>query len=208
MDKMLIIIHASSGGVALLAGMISIISDKGKNIHKKSGLVFYYSMLTSAISALVIAVLPGHFNMFLFSIGIFSAYFVISGRRALNFRNAKHDFLFDKVLAILLLVTSIGMIVLPIVLQSVINIVLLIFGITGLIFSIRDIVQMRDKKKLRKKWLPTHLGKITGGYISALTAFIVVNNLLPGIIGWIAPGVFGGVFIAYWIRKISKAKVN
>jgi hypothetical protein len=40
-----------------------------------------------------------------------------------------------------------------------------------------------------------------GGYISAVTAFIVVNQLLPGVYGWIAPGVIGGVLIAVWSNK-------
>ncbi|MGO3690113.1 MAG: hypothetical protein ACTJF0_06615 [Psychroflexus halocasei] len=37
---LLIIIHASFGGIALIAGFIALIFKKGKNIHRKSGLVF------------------------------------------------------------------------------------------------------------------------------------------------------------------------
>jgi len=59
---------------------------------------------------------------------------------------------------------------------------------------------------LQEHWLPLHLGKITGGYISAFTAFVVVNQYLPGIIGWILPGMIGGIYITLSVRKIKKSQ--
>ena len=43
--QIVIYIHAAFGGIALLAGLVSIIAKKGKNIHRKSGLIFFYSMV-------------------------------------------------------------------------------------------------------------------------------------------------------------------
>lgn len=49
-----------------------------------------------------------------------------------------------------------------------------------------------------------HIGKITGGYIAATTAFVVVNNtFLPPLLAWLAPGVLGNIYIVYWIRKMK-----
>ena len=70
--QILIIIHASFGGIALLAGGIALIVKKGRKVHKKSGIIFFYTMLASAIVAFVISVLPNHHSPFLFSIGILS----------------------------------------------------------------------------------------------------------------------------------------
>ncbi|MBL4623723.1 MAG: hypothetical protein JKY42_01055 [Flavobacteriales bacterium] len=70
--KFLIYIHAGFVGVVLLAGIISIISKKGKTVHKKAGLIFFYSMLTSGIIAMFVSSLPKHESPFLFVIGIFS----------------------------------------------------------------------------------------------------------------------------------------
>ena len=45
--QILIYIHAGFGGIALLSGLLSLIAKKGKEIHKKSGLIFFYSCYTN-----------------------------------------------------------------------------------------------------------------------------------------------------------------
>ena len=42
------------------------------------------------------------------------------------------------------------------------------------------------------------------GYISATTAFVVVNQFFPSVYGWFTPGIIGGLLIAYWIRKVNQ----
>lgn len=79
-------IHAPLGGIALLSGGVSLVSKKGSPLHKKSGKVFFYSMLLSAFSALVVSVLPNHESPFLFSIGLFSTYFLVNGIRSLKYK--------------------------------------------------------------------------------------------------------------------------
>jgi len=51
-----------------------------------------------------------------------------------------------------------------------------------------------------------HIGKISGGYIAAFTAFLITNQVLPSIVGWLLPTVLGSVFIAYWLRKTKVKK--
>ena len=53
-----------------------------------------------------------------------------------------------------------------------------------------------------------HLGKMMGGYISAVTAFFVVNQIIPGMWNWFVPGVVGGVYISYWMMKLTKKTNN
>ena len=43
-----------------------------------------------------------------------------------------------------------------------------------------------------------------GGYISATTAFVVVNEFFTGIYGWFIPGTLGGLYIIFWIRKLNR----
>ena len=80
----------------MLAGLVSIIAQKGKNIHRKSGLIFFYSMMLSGIIAIIVAVFPNHESPFLFAVGIFSLYFVLTGNRALNFKRKNPDLKIDK----------------------------------------------------------------------------------------------------------------
>lgn len=202
--QILIYTHAFFGGIALLTGFISIVSQKGKVVHRKSGKLFYYSMLFSALTALIISVLPQHESPFLFSIGIFSSYFILTGYRALNFKLNNVNLLFDKIISWAMIFTGVIMILYNPIFNSKINIILTVFGFVGLIFSVRDLVLFKDIKKLKKIWLKLHLGKMIGGYISATTAFVVVNNFFPSFYGWFIPGVFGGMYITYWMMKLNK----
>ena len=200
--QILIYIHASTGGIALAGGTIALLVKKGGSIHRKSGLVFFYTMLISALLALIIALLPGHVSPFLFSIGLFSSYFILSGYSSLRFKKKNFSLRFDRILAIFLLITGSAMIIYAFLLKSNLNIVLLVFGLSGIVFGIRDISSFKDRKTLRKKWLRRHIGNMTGGYIAAFTAFLVVNEVLPGLANWFLPTVLGSVYIGYWIKKV------
>lgn len=202
--QLAIIIHAALGGIALLAGLIAIISKKGQPTHKKSGIVFYYAMITSGASAIVIALMPKHENPFLIAVGVFSLYFVIGGYRALRFKSMTSSIKNDKILSIIMLITGVLMILLPLVISQSINLVLLIFGIIGILFALRDLKLYQNREQLKKGWLKLHLGKMLGGYISATTAFVVVNGFFPGIYNWFIPSVIGTIYITYWMKKIDK----
>jgi uncharacterized membrane protein len=202
--QILIYTHAFFGGAAPLTGFISIVSKKGKLIHRKSGKLFFYAMLCSAVTALIIAVLPKHESPFLFSIGIFSSYFILTGYRALNFKSESINLLIDKIISWAMIVTAVLMILYNPIFNQRINIVLSVFGIVGLFFSVRDLILFKDMTRLKKGWLKLHLGKMIGGYISAATAFVVVNNFFPSFYGWFIPGTVGGIYITYWMNKLNK----
>ncbi|MDC3132630.1 DUF2306 domain-containing protein [Flavobacteriaceae bacterium] len=199
-------IHAPLGGIALLTGGISLMVKKGNNVHKKSGKIFFFSMLFSAISAFIISVLPNHESPFLFSIGLFSSYFLISGLRSLKFKQKEFQIKTDRIIAYLITLTGIAMILYPVLLFSKLNIILTVFGVVGIVFGSRDLKLFKDIKRLKKNWLKLHLGKMTGGYIAAVSAFFVVNQILPGIWNWFIPGIIGSGYITYWMIKINKKK--
>lgn len=199
----LIYIHAAFGGIALLAGTFAIIAKKGSSAHKKSGKVFYYIMLASALTALVISAIPSNFNPFLFSIGVFSAYLIISGYRALRYKRKVVSLVIDKTLTGVMMITGLGMILMPVILEGKPNIVLAVFGIISLILTLGELRAYKNLEKLRKGWLAKHLGNMIGGYIAAVTAFIVVNQILPGVYGWLTPTAVGLGYMFYWTKKIK-----
>lgn len=202
--QILIYFHALFGAIALVSGFISLLSQKGKKTHKKLGKLFYYTMLLSAISALIISVLPQHQSPFLFSIGIFSSYFVLTGYRALRFKKNDVNLKNDKIISGIMMITGLIMILYNPIVHQTINIVLTSFGLVGLIFSSRDLILFKNKTRLKSVWLKLHLGKMLGGYISATTAFVVVNEFFPSFYGWFIPGTIGAFYIVYWMRKVNK----
>lgn len=202
--QILIYIHASFGGIALLTGFISMSAKKGNTIHKKFGLIFFYSMMISGITAMIVAFMPNHESPFLFAVGIFSLYFVLTGKRALKFKRENPNLKTDRMISIIMIIAGVLMILLPMILTKSINIILVVFALIGIVFSLRDLLLYKNPKRLRKAWLKLHLGKMLGGYISATTAFVVVNQFFPSVYGWFIPGIIGGFFITYWIRKVNK----
>ncbi|MCO6176412.1 DUF2306 domain-containing protein [Flavobacterium sp. NRK F10] len=202
--KILIYIHASLGGVALITGLVAILTPKGQTAHKKSGSVFFYAMLASVIISMFVALSPNHHNPFLFAIGIFSLYFILTGFRALKFKKQNTNLTVDRWISATMIITGVLMILLPVIVAKNSNIILTVFGAFGILFSVKDLILYKKPKQLRKSWLRLHLSKMLGGYIAATTAFVVVNQFFPSFYGWFIPGIIGGFVIAYWNRKITK----
>ena len=92
----LILVHAALGGVALVSGLMAIVTKKGSKTHINSGRLFYYTLGISIVFSLFVAVMPDHYNPFLFSVGIFSVYFIIIGKRAINYKNRLFSFTTDR----------------------------------------------------------------------------------------------------------------
>jgi len=213
--QILIYIHAGLGGLALLGGLVAMGTKKGGRWHRGGGSVFFWAMMLSALLATVIALLPGHWNPFLFAIGVFTLYLVLSGRLALRYKAlaANANLQVDKFVSLAMILLGGGMIGYPVG-QALgggdWNIVLIIFGAIGLSLALRDMRYFKDLERLRENWLRLHLTKMVAGFIAATTAFFVVNEVLPGLWGWLTPTVAGTIFISYWRRKLQKrsAKVE
>ncbi len=206
--KILIIAHASLGGVALISGFIASMTIKGSKPHVNSGRVFYYSLGISILLSFIAAIMPGHENPFLLSVGIFSGYFIVIGKRAILYKNSNHNYDTDRYIHIIMITTCILMIFLPVLLSKSFNIVAGVFGIVGMIFALRNLITLANQKIVKQKWLKIHIGHMSGGYISAVTAFVVVNNFLPGIYSWFVPGIIGSLFIMYFLRKADRKMIK
>ena len=74
---MLLTIHVAAGGLAIVLGAVALIVKKGGTIHRRSGLLFVYSMLVMGGSASILAFLknPGDPNV---RAGLLTAYFVVT----------------------------------------------------------------------------------------------------------------------------------
>ena len=194
--------HAALGGIALIAGTFLLFLKKGTARHKLLGRVFYFAMLISCMLSLVISALPGHHSPFLFSIGIFSIYLILTGKRAVNYRKkTQKDLGVDKAISWVMIVTGIAMIFGYPLYSGSFNVILGVFGLIGLLLSGRDLYLYKDIQELKKRGLRLHIGKMMGGYIAAFTAFFVVNEVLPGMIGWFLPSILGSICIRYFLRK-------
>jgi uncharacterized membrane protein len=209
----LIYIHAFFGGLGLLTGMLSIFVKKGGFNHKTAGKVFSYSMITSSLISLVVARMPQHENLFLFLMGIFTIYLILSGNRALTLRSTikSNAALVDKIVSGGMLLISIGMLLLGVLgmVQKVENSILyLFFGGFSAFLSLKDFQTFKTFTNNQQAWLINHLGRMIGALIASVTAFLVAGLQIGTTLMWISPTVLGTIYIVYYSRKIKKTTIG
>jgi uncharacterized membrane protein len=202
--KIALVVHSLSGMTALLAGFAAIISKKGKNIHRKSGVLFFYSMLLVCATAFYISILKS--NTFLLHIGIFTFFMIYSGYRSVKNKSLK-PIISDWLILMIAFVNGLWMI-------ASMHIILMVFGLIGCLLAVSDFrlfIQIIQHKEISKnQWLLRHLGMMLGAYIATSTAFIVVNIQTMDFawIPWLVPTAIGTPMIFYCTRKYkSKSEI-
>jgi uncharacterized membrane protein len=207
--KILIYIHAFFGGFGLITGIGSIMVKKGGLLHKRMGNLFSIGMVTSSLISIPICWMPNHQNIFLFLIGLFTIYLVISGNRALAFkRKLKADFI-DKLISGSMLFFSVVMIGIGLYCQfkSIENgILFTFFGGFGFYMTVKDFIFFRNLSETNKNWLSKHIGKMIGALIASITAFIIAGIGIGNVIAWMTPSILGTFYIIYWNKKIAPKK--
>lgn len=208
----LIYVHAFFGGLGLITGIISVVVKKGGGIHKKTGKVFSFAMVISAVLSLIIARMPHHENLFLFLIGIFTIYLVLSGNRVLSFKKKskktvdwKDNSISGSMLLVSILMLGIGTVGL---FQQINNSILyLFFGVFGILLTITDFKKYKSLPLKKNEYLKLHVGRMVGALIASVTAFLVAGLSINSAIVWFLPTLIGTAYIIYWGRKLQPKTV-
>jgi uncharacterized membrane protein len=74
---MLLPLHIVAGGLAIILGGVALVASKGATLHRRSGLLFVYAMLTMGISGSILALRISLTNANVLG-GFLSAYFVVT----------------------------------------------------------------------------------------------------------------------------------
>ena len=203
-------LHIIGGTLGLLAGTINIIRRKSGKSHKLVGKIFTFGMILAGFSSLVLSIL--HPNYFLFIVGVFTLYMVSTAYRYVGWRGRKHpkkatwpDYAISGSMAVA------GVVFLIVGGRNLyagnnFGIVMLAFGTIGLRFVRTDFRNYLGKASNANFWLLAHLQRMIGGYIAALTAFLVVNakifpSVFPPTLIWLLPTFIFTPLIFYWSKK-------
>lgn len=202
-------LHIAGGTSALLTGLGAMLTQKGSKPHRTFGKVYFWSMTAVFISAVVLAI--GHQKTFLFMVAFFSYYFTVRGYRVLYLKGLgttqKADWV-DWLIGVVsgtFIVLLFGWGLISFVGGESMGIVAMVFGTIGMATFIQDVRTFRGVPE-KKHWWYGHIASMGGSYISATTAFVVVNISLPtaGWVLWVLPSVIGGALIG---RTIGKYKL-
>jgi len=212
--RIMLWLHIAGGTSALINGLGAMFTTKGGKIHRIFGKIYFWSMTAVFVSALILAI--GHNKTFLLMVAFFSYYFTVRGYRILYLKKLGTtqkatwiDWMISSVAsAFILFLFAWG--VNELITGETMGIVAIVFGVIGTSFVVKDIRQFnRTPEKMH--WWYGHISSMGASYISATTAFIVVNITIPGFgwALWILPSVIGGSLIGRTIRhykmQFSKA---
>lgn len=208
MKTILLFIHIFFGSCGLISGTISMILKKGNEKHKKVGRIFTVSMILTGLSAILITFIKP--NDFLAAIGIFTIYMSGSGYMALNIKKYRKVLKGLIVLGLLSAIRFIALGIVNFIEGSSMGFVNIVFAGILIGFIYKDIQNLR-KGNVRS--IPHHLQRMCGAYISALTAFLVVNSnnipfRLPVPIYWLLPTIVVTPFIIKWSALYTNRKAK
>ena len=208
-------IHIVAGSTGLITGTINCLRKKGDKWHVRTGRLFTYGMLTAGFAALVLALL--HPNDFLFIVGLFTIYLVGTGKRYVYYKILRPETragIIDWMLSAGMITGSVLFIFLgtrQLVRGNSFGVVPIIFAGIGLLFAVTDIRYYQTASKPKQRWLTAHLQRMMGGFIAALTAFLVVNSSyllppIPAFVYWLLPTAVLVPLIFRWSRQYGPKK--
>jgi len=211
----LLILHVVGGSTGLITGTIAAAVKKGSKPHLLFGKIFFWGMFIASTSALILSWIPGHESLFLFAVGGFTLYMVLSGYRIVVIKRmlkqqTERFFLTDYLITlfgssftIFLLVQSVK----GLLAGNTFSVVPGVFGLICLSYVILDIRLLTGNATVKKSWLYNHIVRMMGAMVASYTAFLVVNVQIDmQWILWLLPTVIGSIFIAYFLRKYTRPK--
>lgn len=211
----ILLIHIVFGSIALLTGALSILSKKGKQLHRKSGRVYFWAMTLVFLTGVIIA---GYlFNRFLFLIAFLSYYSVFAGVRFLRLKNLHksqkpewYDWAAGIVNGIVnIIFIGLGLYYLLQPNTHLAGAVLSMgFGFGGLLISYANLKPFILRPSKPYYWYLAHVGNMMGGYIATFTAFLSTMvtrfDLMNPFIAFALPSLIGIPILFFWQRKIEK----
>ena len=200
-------VHIAAGMLALGAGAVPLASRKGNPSHRRWGKIYMGAMGVVLLTALLLSLFKS--IPFLLLISVFSTYLLLSGYRSLHTKDPSRPVgLFDIALVGSALTGGVGLAgysAYTAVQGSTFGIAGMVFGGIGILLALADIRRLRSRTKRSPLWLYAHISRMTGAYISTVTAFLVVNvQFLPGWLLWLLPTVVGTLAITRWRAHYGK----
>lgn len=199
--KLLLYGHIAAGMLALLTGLMALLARKFGKLHPRMGRIYLLAVSIVVVTAVSMSLLK--WNLFLLTIGLFTAYQLYAGKRSLvnkSLHPNQRDWLF----------WSMGLLN-GLIMVTQLQLVLMVFGGIQLLLVANDgflfIKKMRGKNLPATAWLQRHLGNMLGTFIAVITAALVVNGNGSWQL-WLFPTVILVPLIIYWNLKVNQLKVS
>lgn len=225
-----VVIHVTSGALALLFGLAAMLQRKGSTRHVVAGRLYLASVAIVLVSTVPILPLVSEkqeawVTEYLISIDLLVAYLALSGARKPKPRASRWPdvliaiagvgiglaFLFESWQDAFLMMMLMDALNTPINLDTnTASFFLAIFGVGILLMVWEDIYLLLHRDLPRGRYLSTHLGRMAGSYLGLVTAVVVVNLSkpltqwgLPQWLLWLTPALIGTILIVRKVRQVG-----
>jgi hypothetical protein len=206
---MMTVLHVFFGTLALVAAPAALLMRKGGRWHSRFGFGFIGTMAIVLFSAGFLWQKQGH--TFLLPLGAVSGYLIFNGYRVVaRRRRSAPDWLEDRIdlfAAGVAVAAALGTAYLAATastpLMFSIRPALVGIAAIAIAFASNDALGFCSPRS-RHGWLLAHFAGMIAAYISAVTAFAVINaHHVPMMIRWLVPSVTGGALIVgYTLRYV------
>jgi hypothetical protein len=205
MYKVLLAVHVLAGNVALLSAAGAVIARKGGRTHVWVGRAFAVGMTVIFLTAVPMTLMKP--NLFLFLVALFNFYLVSTGwLRATNRTGVPTRLEWG--IAIGMVVAAVAMVGRSAAMIAGVHgmgIVLFVFGLIGGVLALRDLAGLRRRQFRGTERIASHLTRMLGGTIGALTAFVVTNiRFEPTFVLWLLPSAALTPLVIYWSRRVRR----
>lgn len=195
-------LHIAAGTVAVLAGVVAMVTTKGGRRHRQAGTAFVAAMAGVVATTFLLAWFdPTRFRLFLVLVAVFSGYMAFSGYRVLARKRPVDDPTPVDWAAAVLVVTACLALgswgVARLGGGSTFGVVLVVLGGIGLAFGLVD---LRTFRTGGGEWVVSHLQRMVGAFIATVSAVSAVNLGSLGAVAWLWPTVALTPLIVYWSR--------
>ena len=206
---MMTVLHVFFGTLALVAAPAALFVGKGGRWHRRFGYAYILTMAIVLFSAGFLWQAKGH--VFLLPLAAVSAYLIFNAMRVIA-RNRRRvpDLFEDRVdmLAAGVAVAAalgIGYLAATAAGELMLSIRPALVGIAAIAiaFASNDVLGLAGPR-LKQGWLLSHFAAMIGSYVSAVTAFVVINaHDVPMMVRWVVPSIAGGsVIVGYTLRFV------
>jgi hypothetical protein len=205
MYKVLLAIHVVAGNIALLSAAGAVLVQKGGRAHAWVGRAFAIGMTIIFLTAVPMTLLKP--NLFLLLVALFNFYLVSTGwLRARNRKGVPTRLEWG--IAIGMALAAVVMAARSVMMLTAghsMGVVLLVFSLIGGALSLRDLAGLRHQRFRGSERIASHLTRMLGGTIGAITAFVVTNvRVEPAFVLWLAPSVALAPLIVYWSLRVRR----
>ena len=179
-------VHIIAGSLGLISGYTALYATKGAPLHRRSGMVFVWTMLTMAFAGLLMAALRGIAVEINVPAAVLSAYLVVTALLTVQPRPAVQRWLDP---ALMLVALAVGLIMLAFGLQAIANggtrggmpaFPFFMFAFVGLIGAALDMRMMRAGGVRGAVRITRHLWRMCFAlFIAALSFFLGQADEFP-----------------------------